>query len=77
MACIWNIYEPCDPEDQEAGVDPYDIFVYALRRDEAPHVGDLVYSEGRNRKVIACTADWNMTEVQAQADDVYYKVCIV
>lgn len=75
MQYIWNIYEPCDPTDINA--DPYDIFVYSLRKDEEPHVGDLVYVEGRNHKVIACTPDWSQTEVQAVGDDTYYKVCVV
>lgn len=75
MTYIWNIYEPIDRSDITG--DPYDVFVYALRQDEAPHIGDLVYIEGSNHKVIACTPDHNMTDVQAQAGTLYYKVCVV
>ena len=75
MTYIWNIYEPCDPGD--IGEDPFDIFVYSLRKEEAPHVGDLIYIEGSNHRVVACRADHDLSYVQVQDDAVYYKVCVV
>lgn len=75
MTYIWNIYEPADAQDM--GEDPFDIFVYALRRDDAPHVGDLVYLEGANHRVVACRPDHSMTEVMVTDDAIYYKVCVV
>ena len=45
MTHVWNIYEPCDPQD--LGDDPFDIFVYTLRREEAPLLNAPIYLEGR------------------------------
>lgn len=75
MSYIWNIYEPCDPHDIVG--DPYDIFVYSVRKDNLPHIGDLIVVEGYNHRVIACTPDHNLTEVQVGDDVLYYKVCVV
>lgn len=75
MTYIWNIYEPCDPQDLTD--DPYDIFIYSLHKDEVPHVGDLVYVEGCNHRVVACKPDYGRTEVMVVDDAVIYKVCIV
>lgn len=75
MKYIWNIYEPCDPSDMNE--DPYDIFVFTQTMEEVPHVGGLIYQEGRNHRVVACCVDWNLTEAQVREDVVYYKVCIV
>ena len=76
MRYIWNIYEPSDPQDVNEE-DPYDVFVYSQTMEEVPHTGDLIYLEGRNHRVLACTVDWNMTEAQVRNDVTYYKVCVV
>lgn len=73
MTHIWNIYEPCDPSD--LGEDPYDIFVYTLRRDEAPHLGDPIYIEGRHCRIVATAHDHSRTELLASDDECYHKVC--
>lgn len=76
MRYIWNIYEPSDLQDVNEE-DPYDVFVYSQTMEEVPHAGDLIYLEGRNHHVLACTVDWNMTEAQVRNDVTYYKVCVV
>jgi len=73
MTHIWNIYEPFDPE--YLGNDPYDIFVYTLRRDEPPHMGDPIYIEGRHCRIVATAPDHSRTELLASDDERYYKVC--
>ena len=76
MRYIWNIYEPSDPQDVNEE-DPYDVFVYSQTMEEVPHTGDLIYLEGHNHRVLACTVDWNMTEAQVRNDVIYYKVCVI
>lgn len=75
MEYIWNIYEPLEPQDL-AVEDPFDVFVYSQRMDEPPHLGDCVFVEGRQCKVIACQVDRNMNDVQVQDNVLYYKVCV-
>ena len=75
MTYIWNIYEPLEPG--LLGPDPYDVFVYALRRDEEPRKNDLLYVEGRRCRVAAVTEDFGRNEYLAGEDERYYKVCIV
>lgn len=76
MTYIWNIYEPCDPVnyDQE---DPYDIFVYALRMEDAPLPNAPLYLEGRRRCIIAIKPDTAMNDVNVSEGESYYKVCVV
>lgn len=76
MTYIWNIYEPCDPQDIRLD-DPYDVFIYAQRMAEAPHIGDRVYVEGCNCRIIACRYDAGLTEAEVLGDKQYYKVCIL
>lgn len=73
MTHIWNIYEPCDPSD--LGDDPFDIFVYTLRREEKPHVGEPIYLEGRRCRIVAVAADISKTEVFGFDSEQYWKVC--
>lgn len=75
MTYIWNIYEPCDPTD--IGDDPFDIFIFTLRRDDPPHVGGQLYVEGRNRRIVTCVPDRNLTDVNVFDGECYYKVCVV
>lgn len=76
MEFVWNIYEPADPTDIHAD-DPFDVFVYAQRMAEAPHVGGRVYVEGRNCRILACRLDVGRTEAEVRGDVTYYKVCAV
>lgn len=73
MTHIWNIYEPCDPKD--LGDDPFDIFVYTLRREEAPRLGDPIYIEGRHCRIVAIADDHSKTEVYGFGKEKYHKVC--
>lgn len=75
MKYVWNIYEPSDSQD--IGDDPFDVFVYSQQMDDAPHLGELVYVEGCNHRVVACHVDQNLTESQIRSDLTYYKVCVV
>ena len=73
MIHVWNIYEPCDPA--EPGDDPFDIFVYSLRREEQPLVGEPIYLEGRKCRVIAIARDQSRSEVYGFGEEQYWKVC--
>lgn len=75
MEYIWNIYEPCDPSD--LGEDPFDIFVYTLRRSEPPRLGDPIYLEGRRCRIVAAVPDQSKTDVYGFGQELYYKVCAV
>lgn len=75
MTYIWNIYEPCDPTD--LGEDPFDVFVYTLRRDNPPQVGEAIYLEGRKCRIVAIAIDHSKTEVFGFGEEKYYKVCAV
>lgn len=76
MTYIWNIYEPCDPVDYDTE-DPFDIFVYALRIEDAPLLNAPLYIEGRRCRIIALKPDTAMDSVNVSTDERYYKVCIV
>ena len=73
MTHVWNIYNPGDPECP--GPDAFDIFVYSLRRNDEPHLGDVLYVEGQRCRVIALARDHNRNEMIAQDAEVYWKVC--
>lgn len=75
MIHVWNIYEPSDP--QEIGDDPFDIFLYTQRHDEAPLVGSPIYIEGRRCRIIAIAPDHNKTDVFGFGTEQYHKVCAV
>ena len=75
MIHVWDIYEPCDPHD--LGADPFDIFVYTLRREEPPHLGEPIYLEGRQCRIVAVAPDMGKTEVYGFGEEVYHKVCAV
>lgn len=75
MEYIWNIYESLEAQDC-MGADPFDVFIYSQRMTEPPHLGDCVFVEGRQCKVVACLMDRNLTDIQVQEDAVYYKVCV-
>ncbi len=77
MICVWNIYEPCDPHDYESDADPFDIFLYALRREDAPLASAPIYIEGRRYRIVAVAHDAALTEVSTRGDEQYYKVCVV
>ena len=47
MIYIWNIYEPLDEKDYDEN-DPFDVFIYALRKEEAPQKNAVLYVEGKN-----------------------------
>lgn len=74
MIHIWNIYETGDPDCP--GPDPYDVFVYAVRKDEEPRLNDTLYVEGCQRRVIALTADVMKNEMLANPGEKYWKVCV-
>lgn len=74
MTHIWNIYQPADLA--EPGPDPFDVFVYSLRRSDEPHLGDCIYVEGCRCKVIALAPDRNRMEMIAAQDESYWKVCV-
>lgn len=71
---IWNIYETGDPEC--TGPDPFDIFIYAIRREDEPHMNDTLYVEGRQCKVIALMSDVMKNEMLASPGEKYWKVCV-
>jgi hypothetical protein len=75
MIHVWNIYEPCDPRD--LGDDPFDIFVYSLRREEAPLLNAPIYLEGRRCRIVAIAKDHSKTEVFGFGEEQYHKVCVV
>ena len=75
MIYIWNIYEPADP--QYPGEDPFDIFVYSLRRDFAPRLNETIFLEGQRHLVFAIEADNSRNEVNPFAsEEQIYKVCV-
>jgi hypothetical protein len=76
MDCIWNIYEPSDTEqyDQE---DPFDVFLFALRKEDVPQRNSLLYVEGRQRRIIAVKVDTALSQVCGFDTVSYYKVCVV
>lgn len=73
---IWNIYEPCDPVNYDPE-DPFDIFIYSLRRDDAPLANAPLYVEGRRCRIIAIVPDQAQNEVCVSGSDSYYKVCVI
>jgi hypothetical protein len=75
MTYIWDIYEPADAQCYNAE-DPFDIFIFSLRRDEAPRVGSAITVEGRMRRIIAVAIDHNKNEVFGLGGEQYYKVCV-
>lgn len=75
MTYIWNIYEPADPNDYDQE-DPYDIFVYSLRKESAPELNAPLYVEGRMCHIIACRIDRAQNEVTVNGDECYYKVAV-
>lgn len=74
MIHIWNIYETGDPDCP--GPDSYDVFVYAVRRDEEPRLNDTLYVEGSQCRVIALMADVIKNEMVANSGEKYWKVCV-
>lgn len=74
MTHIWTIYEPCDPQD--LGDDPFDIFIYALRKDEEPQLGAPLFIEGRKVKIISIQLDQRRTETNGNPDEIFYKVAV-
>lgn len=74
MIHVWNIYETGDPDCLSP--DPFDIFLYALRREEEPHYNDCLYVEGRRCKVIAVKEDFQRNAVLSTEGERYWKVCI-
>mgnify|MGYP003297202887 CR=1 FL=1 len=75
MTYIWNIYEPCDPINYDPE-DPYDIFVYSLRKEDAPQPNAPMYIEGRRCRIVAIKPDTGMNSVNVSTDEKYYKVCV-
>ena len=76
MTYIWNIYEPSDIGQYDE-TDPFDVFIYSLRREEAPQLNSSLYVEGRRCRIIAITRDSKMDEVCGFGDETYYKVCVI
>ena len=74
MTYIWNIYETAD--DVCTAADPFDIFLYSIRKDEAPLANDVIHIEGQRRRIIAIMPDHRRNEVNAFADERYFKVCV-
>jgi len=74
MTHIWNIYEPADPNNP--GDDPFDIFLYSLRREEAPQLNALIYVEGKRCRAIAIAIDHSRNDVNAFDGECYYKVAV-
>jgi len=71
---IWNIYEPADAGDP--GDDPFDVFLYALRKEDVPHTNDPIHVEGQRKRIIAIQKDQRRNELLASHDEEYYKVCV-
>ena len=76
MTFILNIYQPCDVSDYNQE-DPFDIFVCTLRQEEEPQLNALVYVEGKKCRIVAVKADAKRREVSIDAEERYYKVCVV
>lgn len=74
MQHIWNIYESGDPDCP--GPDPFDVFLYAIRKDEEPRYADLLYVEGQRCRVIAVAEDRGRNEVAASEEERYWKICV-
>lgn len=74
MIHVWNIYETGDPDC--SGPDPFDIFLYAIRREDEPHYNDCLYVERRRCKVIAVKEDFQRNAVLSTEGERYWKVCI-
>ena len=74
MIHIWNIYETGDPYCP--GPDPYDIFIYAVRHDEEPHLNDTLHVEGRLCHIFALMPDVMKNEMLAGPEERYWKVCV-
>lgn len=72
---VWNIYEPCDPS--LITDDPFDVFIFSLRKDEEPHVGECIYIEGSRSRIVAIAPDHNRTEMLGDGKERYWKVCAV
>lgn len=74
MTYIWNIYEPADTANP--GDDPFDVFLYALRKEDVPHTNDTIHVDGQRKKIIAIQIDHRRNETLACDDELYYKVCV-
>ena len=76
MIYIWNIYEPCDEENYDEN-DPFDIFVYALRKEEAPQKNVILYVEGKKRRIVAVAQDRTKNDIMGFGTECYYKVGVI
>lgn len=75
MIHIWNIYETGDSDCP--GPDPFDIFLYTIRREEEPYYNDSLFVEGRLCRIIAVLEDKSRTEMLAlESTEKYWKVCV-
>jgi len=74
MTYIWNIYEPADPVNP--GEDPFDVFLYSLRKEDIPHANDIIHVEGERKRIIAIEKDHRRNELLACDEEFYYKVCV-
>ena len=76
MIYIWNIYEPLDEKDYDEN-DPFDVFIYALRKEEAPQKNAVLYVEGKKRRIIAVAKDHNKDDILGFGSECYYKVGVI
>ena len=76
MDCIWNIYEPFEFSNYNIE-DPFDVFLFSLRKNEIPQRNSFLYVEGKQRRIIAVKTDAALNEVCGFDAVSYYKVCVV
>lgn len=73
MTHIWNIYETGDP--LEPGPDPFDVFLYMLRKEEEPVINEVLFVEGQCRRIFAIERDLRKEEAIGLPGEQYWKVC--
>ncbi|MDO4497177.1 MAG: hypothetical protein Q4B58_05045 [Bacteroidales bacterium] len=74
MTHIWNIYESGDP--YEPSPDPFDIFVYTVRREQEPFINDVLFVEGECKRIFAVERDYRREENLGLPGECYWKVCV-
>jgi len=73
MTHIWNIYESVD--SFEPSPDPFDVFVYMVRKEKEPVINDVLFVEGECRRIFAIERDLRKEEAIGLPDERYWKVC--
>jgi len=73
MTHIWNIYESID--SFEPAPDPFDVFLYMIRKEEEPVINDILFVEGQCRRIFAIERDLRKEEAIGLPGEQYWKVC--